>query len=443
MAMLYQFKSFLGEKYSTFNLFDTRSTDREIVHRQILSTRLFLILFISSICILLAYTCLDVQTKSVTVLQPTQTTYDILLTRYADTLECPCTRVSTHYGSFVQATPVFHQVCSSDFVSQAWLDFSFDANATFVWPMDVRTSISAVWQMITALCQSSNRTLADALVEFASTPLVSSVVLSEVQVRAKTQAALDLVFQTASETLVRSITIAHRIMQANAYTTGLLINSIVMTPSGSWSVLSSIYPKETIYYLRGSNEPCYCLRDRSCPMPGGLYFYDAWDAFGFYDLNTIDPNQILSGIVIDCLPTQTTFASSLECFYNQSCANILLSAYTRSVNMSILDASSPSNFAPTTPVEELINRLFLEYVLNTTDYRSYYLECAPTSCSYTYSHRFDWAYVITSLVALFGGLNVVMRLITPYLVGLLLVLKGKLREEIQPRENQGTVSYSQ
>ena len=443
MDVFCRLKSFLSDKCLTLNLFNTRSTDPTTIYHQIVSTRVFLFLFTISICILLVYTCLDVQTESVTVPQPMKTAYDRLLSRYADTLECPCAKVSIHFGSFVQVAPVFHQVCSSAFVSQEWLDFAFGANATFIWPMDVRTSMSAMWQLIAAFCQSSNSTLADALAEFANTPLISSTILPEEQLQAKIQATLDLVLQTSTETLIRSITIAHRMMQANAYTTGLSINSILMTPAYSWVAIASVYPQETVYFLPGSKKPCYCLRDRSCPMPGGLYFYDAWDTFGFNNLNIIVPDQILSGIVIDCVPTQATFASSLECFYNQSCVNILLAAYARNINISILDASVSSRFLLTTTIEQLIHEIFIEHIPNKTDYNSYYRECAPISCNYIYSRRFDWIYVATTVIALVGGLNVILRLLAPYLVDLRLFLKKKLLGQTEPDRNASKILHNE
>ena len=439
MAVFCRLKSFLVDKCLTLNLFNTRSTDPTTIGRQIISTRLFLLLFINSICILSVYTCLSVQTRTVTVPHPKKTVYDTLLSRYADSLECPCEKVSIHFGSFVQVTPLFHQVCSSDFVSQKWLDFAFGANATFIWAMDVRTSMSSMWQLIAAFCRSSSNTLADALAEFVNTPLISSMVLPEEQLRAKTQATLSSVLQTSAEILIRSVTVAHRMMQANAYTTGLSVNSILMTPAYPWAVLTSVYPQETIYFLPGSNKPCYCLRDQSCPMPGGLYAYDAWDTRGFNNLNAIVPNQILSGITIDCLPTQTASASSLECFYSQSCVNMILAAYARNINISVLDASLPSRFLLTTTIKQLIDAVFVEDILNKTDYDTYYHECTPISCSYIYSHRFDWIYAITTLIALFGGLSTILRLIAPYLVDLGLVLKKRLLRQTVSQRNASKI----
>ncbi len=93
------------------------------------------------------------------------------------------------------------------------------------------------------------------------------------------------------------------------------------------------------YILKGTTTSCSCQINDSCPLPGNLYLYDAWEMYGYYDLNTIETNETLLDLVVNCIPGQTTFASSLECFYNQTCLNVLLSGYQTSINISILNGS--------------------------------------------------------------------------------------------------------
>ena len=114
-------------------------------------------------------------------------------------------------------------------------------------------------------------------------------------------------------------------------------------------------------------------------------------------------------MVVDCLPLQMALASSLECFYNPTCFNILLSAY-----LAILDKSFPSRFLPTTNNERLIQELFLENIHNETLYKSYYHTCSPTICVYTYT----------------------LRLLTPYFVQFAYLLKNILRRSVQTDTHQ-------
>ncbi|CAF3953325.1 unnamed protein product, partial [Rotaria sp. Silwood1] len=423
----------LREKFATVNLFDSRSDDRTTVRREILSTRLFIFLLATSVVILIVYAFTTVQVKSETIKLPTQSVYEHLQKKYADTLQCPCRKISISYGRFVNVVPLFHQVCSSDFVSQFWIDFTFEINTTLIWPIDVRKSLSAMWQMIGVLCQTATNTTLNVLEQFANSSLIHSMILSETLLKTKTEATVNLLHRISSATLIRPLTLVHRIAQANELVTALSTNYIAVTEKFGLAETTVTVNDELLYVGMFENRyvfnktttPCTCKNNGSCPIPANLYLYDAFEKYGFYDLNTMEANATLSGIVIDCFPLKTTLASSLECFYNQSCLNILLSGYQKTINVSILDQYKSSRFLLTTPIEPLLNELFIEKIVTETMFHKYYLECAPIYCHYIDSRRFDLIYVITILVALFGGLNTVLRLITPYLVNLIFFLKHR------------------
>ncbi|CAF0883894.1 unnamed protein product [Adineta steineri] len=131
-----------------------------------------------------------------------------------------------------------------------------------------------------------------------------------------------------------------------------------------------------------------------------------------------------------------TLSSSLECFYNQSCLNILLSSYTNPLNISILNQSLSSRFVSTTKIELLINELFLEKIFNQTNYTEYYSQCLPNICQYIYIYRFNWIYVLTIFLGLLGGITTVLHIITPYIIRLILCIKKRcvLKKNEQVRQ---------
>ncbi|CAF4236054.1 unnamed protein product, partial [Adineta steineri] len=293
-----------------------------------------------------------------------------------------------------------------------------------------------MWQLIATFCRYANSTLLEVLDEFANTPLVSSKLIPEELLRIQTLTALNNAHQVALDGVNRSITFADRITQATGLMAGLATNAVTKLPINTGQTDEFVFTVSTEYKRHESTRFCYCIHDVSCLMPGGLYFFNEWETNGIYDLNVIVPNATIPGLVVDCLPTQTMFASTLECFYNQSCFDIHLSAYQININISILNTSLSSRFTPTTTLSYLVNELFIEQIFNETIYGSYYEQCAPVYCSYTYSQRFDLVYVITTLIALFGGLNIALHLIAPYLIDCLLFLKKKLflRNEFQQNE---------
>ncbi|CAF1360181.1 unnamed protein product [Adineta steineri] len=302
--------------------------------------------------------------------------------------------------------------------------------------MDVRKSLSAMWQLTAAFCRYANSTLLEVLNEFANTPLVGSKLIPEELLRTQTLTALNNVHQTALDSVNRSITSADQITQANVLMTGLSTNAVARLPANGWQTDEGVITSQTEYKRHESTTSCNCIYDLSCPMAGGLYFYDAWQINEIYDLNVIVANVTIPGLVVDCLPIQSMFASTLECFYNQSCLNILLFAYQVNINTSILNTSLSSRFTPTTTLSYLVNELFIDKIFNETIYGSYYQQCAPVYCSYTYSQRFDLVYVITTLIALFGGLNIALHLIAPYLIDCLFFVKKKLFLQNEFQQNE-------
>ncbi|CAF0768516.1 unnamed protein product [Adineta steineri] len=416
----------LHRKFIKLNLFHSQSTDLTTVHREILSTRLYLVVLLISVFTLTLYTSINGLIKEKIVHSPSLAVYKKLQKQYPDTLQCPCTKLAIPYRTFVNVAPSFHQVCSSDFISQSWIDFTFKTNTTFIWPMDVRTSLSAMCQLLAAVCSSSTKIIFDTLNDFSNLPLINSMILPEDILLIKTSTALDLTIQMISNSPMKLLSTFEKISIANGLVTGLSTNYALRTfnyrPGGK---AQSVIPAVVRYIAQGSNTTCTCMHEGTCPISGSFYLYDMWETSGLYDLNKIIPNQTLSGIVVDCTPLQMVFASSLECFYNQSCVDLILSMYAQYINISILNQIIPSRFMTTTNIKFLIENLFIEQIFNETLYDSYYKQCAPIHCSYTYSNKFDWIYVITILMSLYGGLNVVLRMMIPSVIDLILFIKRK------------------
>ncbi|CAF1157210.1 unnamed protein product [Adineta steineri] len=114
--------------------------------------------------------------------------------------------------------------------------------------------------------------------------------------------------------------------------------------------------------LKNSSLVCFCQNNDSCPLPANLYLYKTFETFGIYDLNRIKANETLFDIITDCLPYQMALSSSLECFYNQSCLNILLSSYKNALSISILNQSLSSRFLSTKKIDLFVDELFLEEI---------------------------------------------------------------------------------
>jgi hypothetical protein len=71
--------------------------------------------------ILLLFTSLNTETRTMTESNPSLSTYMNLESLYSNTLICPCSNMVIPYQTFVSMSATFHQVCSSDFISNSWI----------------------------------------------------------------------------------------------------------------------------------------------------------------------------------------------------------------------------------------------------------------------------------------------------------------------------------
>ena len=414
----------IRDKLASLNLFENELDGPNAGQHELTATRLLLILFSIGMVILTVYTANSTQTKTKVVQYPTQEIFESLEKTYFDTIKCDCSQVSIPYRTFVETKVILHQVCESDFISQSWHEFAFNSNIANLLPMDVRKQLSAIWQLISTLCLTAKNIIMSALNDFAATHLISLFLLSEPILKQKTSATLNSVRETSKSMMLLPFTVLDSVGKANMYFTGLSTNyATILWRMNEFNRLS-IATFGIRFYLEGLDEECECIFDETCPVPFGIYLYDV-ETFGYYEMSSLVPNFTLPGLVSDCTPLQSTFASTLECFYSQDCLDLIMMSYENTINVSILNPASKTRYLVNATIQTMAEELFVEEIINNTNYSSYYKECAPVQCSYTYQQRLDRNYIVATLIALIGGLYMGLRLIIPYMIHFLCFLKDK------------------
>ena len=128
--------------------------------------------------------------------------------------------------------------------------------------------------------------------------------------------------------------------------------------------------------------------------------------------------------------------STFECLYDQKCLDTLAALINFSTPIMALNSSNsiryPSN---TTLIGSIIDNLFIEAWYNTSNYSSYFSECAPATCQYSYVERNDVIYMLTILLGLYGGLTIALRLIVWYGVGVIHQMLTRYRRSVQVSSN--------
>ncbi|CAF1393711.1 unnamed protein product [Adineta steineri] len=118
-----------------------------------------------------------------------------------------------------------------------------------------------------------------------------------------------------------------------------------------------------------------------------------------------------------CTPSESLLASTLECFYDQSCINLIqtMAGYNKNITPIPLNITN-SRFLVNTTVMNLINDLFIEKWSTIMNYSSYFNRCSPMICSYTYIQQLDSFYTLIYLLGLYGGLTIILKWISPKIV---------------------------
>ncbi len=178
-----------------FNLFRNSATDGDAFEliTSLTSTRIYLLLLCVSITIIIIFTGLETQVHSVTIHKPSQIIYEDLYENYPDTLQCPCSQIAIHHGSFLSLSPMYHPVCSSAYLSFDWinsiegtvnLDFSYSYT-------DFHVVGQAFFSAVATLCSLAQSTLSDQLYIFNRSVLIADKLLPKEELMIRTGIIFD------------------------------------------------------------------------------------------------------------------------------------------------------------------------------------------------------------------------------------------------------------
>ena len=169
-------------------------------------------------------------------------------------------------------------------------------------------------------------------------------------------------------------------------------------------------------YLQAYGGKCSCYNGYDCVGSSGMY-----DAFGNWAYFIVTEEMapalmIIPGLFSGCMPMNSLLLSTLECFYNQTCVNEILSFLSTDVHFTAMMVNEQSIFPPNSTVQLIVNRTMVENWKTNISYEKYFTQCAPTSCTYSKLERHDAVFVLTKIIGLLGGLILVLKLVVPQFV---------------------------
>ena len=401
----------------TFNIFPSvpPSTDAYELRTQRISTRLFLLLFTFSLIILISYTSLVRITKTFTVQSPTFEQYSQLYSQYSQTLTCPCTQISINYENFIHIQYTLHQVCTSFFVTDQWLQYFEASQPTHYFFDDFLSTGPYVFQALRMFCELTNTTTINSLDGFYSNQYVTTSATPEQVFQAQSQQFIDQFKSSTINSFLLSLSLVRNTTQGNALFSGTQSNYQLHKNDND----TFTYTAVNVY----SN--CNCRYSSKCAEQSFIARYP--------------DNETLFSIpefYVGCYVIEALLQSSLRCFHNQSCINGLeVYLYPPAgTTLRALNSSMQSRYSVSSTIESMINNLMIEEWNATIRYTKYYDACRPDKCGYSVEGRNDLIYIITTVVGIVGGLTTVLKFTMPRLVKFIMYCRKKWerRQRVTP-----------
>ncbi len=269
---------------------------------------------------------------------------------------------------------------------------------------DYRRFLSAHLQFLTGLCQLSTQSVNNSIDQFLSSLFVTSQLLSEMVFDARLNSIIEENKSNAPTTFTRLLLLIRNINHGNAIISSYGSN-FEYTISLDSLIHNSFTHTQAIIY----DNNCSCGLHQNCTSQANFI--------------RTNPSATVSikGLKMGCTPSESFLASTLECFYDSSCINLIqeYTSHTNNINSTyshIPLSTNMSRFLINTTISELINNLFIEKWKTTINYSSYFEHCAPLVCSYTYIQKLNSLYTMTLLFGLHGGLTIVLDWICPMII---------------------------
>jgi hypothetical protein len=284
---------------------------------------------------------------------------------------------------------------------------------------DFRHSAYSFFQMLRTLCTLVSQTINDQLIQFYSTTLLTETLLSQETFLATTFAAKDQFLNTTASSFQTSLNSFRTIIHADNILNRLGTNYLLFTEVVRGVTIDS----STLMYY--PPDGCICEVSFNCNTTTGIFSvvpkrYPSYTHpdYPYMPYNDYFRTHLLfhvPGINVGCFILDAVLQSNLSCLYNRSCLsrlNTYLNSSSLTFNATALTVSNSS--IPT--VNDLVDQLMVDEWSFNASYDSYFAQCNPSTCTYTYAKQFDILFIITTVMGIIGGAVTILMLLTLPLV---------------------------
>ncbi|CAF1193422.1 unnamed protein product [Adineta ricciae] len=268
---------------------------------------------------------------------------------------------------------------------------------------------SILFQALATFCRLSKSNVEQSISSFYSNTLVTPKVLSENAFQSQTQALIDQFRSRTPNTFNSQLRIVNQMTNGNKIFSALQMNTYYyynITENDVEIWLTSIP------YFQIDGLPCACDVTTCQIISSGIY--DAFDKATAEDIG--EQCLYIPRISAGCFPVDSILVSTLECFYNETCLNRLITFFRTNETFRVLNSTLNT---PNTTVQTMIDNLMIEDWISKVSYEKYYSKCSPSLCTFFVISRRTFLDVLIKLISLLATLLLALRLIFSFLIRLI------------------------
>ncbi|CAF1412507.1 unnamed protein product, partial [Didymodactylos carnosus] len=151
--------------------------------------------------------------------------YTQLNEKYPFSLTCPCFNISIPYEKFItQLKQRYHQLSSSKFITDEWIDYLNGIPPTKLYYRDFRRAAGHSFEFLSRSCQLSSQTISNELTKFQSRLLVTPYLLSEQTFQVQMQSLFGELQFSPRQTFIRALEFVRLTSRANGLMSTLMTN---------------------------------------------------------------------------------------------------------------------------------------------------------------------------------------------------------------------------
>ena len=396
---LRQLRTLLKRTVIELNLFKVYPTDRRQLYQQRLVTRFYIAIVLSTCVTLTLHSSFKREIYREKVQNPTQSQFVYFQSLNLTSLRCPCSSISVSYNIYLSVEPHYHQICSSDFISPAWLSWlDTIASRVEVQFSDFTRVAVSHFHILAFLCEHANKTITDAREQLLQETYVTEQAVSEELFESQTAALIESWKMTTIKKFLQTPQLIQGIQHGNHLVAALYNIAPSLDVSGKLQMDS--YQSHT--------DRCLCLLSASCNLPMTVSNFNI-DNPDIYDTFFIVPNFFTG-----CSPVEAMLVSTLQCFYRQDCMDDLMRALNKTgqtIPNTTYVLLNKYQSQENETIRSVVNRLFVNNWSHTVSYTAYYQACLPELCTYEYTDRRNILSVLITSISIFGGLTTGLKIV--------------------------------